>query len=183
MKRLSQLLAAVVMAILVPLGIGGSASAASTCGVGFTGPDSQNMCTSVDSYRCSVTNTNTVDIVNSTEQSVFSGAVSVSGNTTGGGSTSGSATNTSGTTFSVTIINSTSEDPADSTCTAAVVVPAVETPVTVQPTKAATTPVQALPVTSGESSLFTVVIVAVAIVVGALLAAGAALAYRHLRAE
>jgi len=183
MKRLSQLLAAVAVTFLAPLSISGVAFAVSTCGVGFTGPDSQNMCTSVETYSCSVTDTNTVDITNSTEQSVFSGAVSASGNTSGGSSTSGSVTNTDGTTFSVTIINATGENQTEGTCTAAVVVPAVETPETVQPTSATATPVQTLPITSGDSPLIIVAIIAGVAVIGAALTVGAALLYRHFRAS
>lgn len=151
MKRLYQLLAVAVVALLVPIAASQSASAAVTCGVGYTGPDSQNMCTSVETYRCSVTNQNTVTITNSNNQTVASGSVTVSGNGSGGSSTSGSVTNTNGTTFSVTITNSNPDSEEPGVCTATVRVPATETPETVQPTKTSTP--KALPVTSGDDTL------------------------------
>lgn len=184
MKRLSQLLATLGVAFLVPLAVGEAASAVATCDVGFTGPNSQNMCTSVQTYQCTVTNTNNVTITNSTDQTVYSGAVSNTGNTSGGGSTSGTATNSSGTTFSVSINNGSVEVP---TCTATVVVPATDTPTTVTPTTTNTTPsggggaIKSLPVTSQESPLDTVAIVTGATVVAAVITAGGAVAYRHVR--
>lgn len=186
MKRLSQLLATLGVAFLVPLAVGGAASAVATCDVGFTGPNSQNMCTSVQTYQCTVTNTNTVTITNSTNQTVYSGAVVNSGNTIGGGSTSGTATNSSGTTFSVNINNGALD--TQGTCTATVVVPATDTPTTVTPTTTSTTPsgggaIQSLPVTSQQSPLDTIAIIAGATVVAATLTAGGALAYRHAHAS
>lgn len=151
MKRLYQLLAVAVVAILVPIATSATARAAFTCGVGFTGPNSQNICTSVETYQCTVNNQNTVTITNSNNQTVASGSVSVSGNGSGGSSTSGSVTNTNGTTFSVTITNSNPESEEPGVCTATVTVPATETPETVQPTKS-TTPKE-LPVTSGDPTL------------------------------
>src|SRR5690606_3838762 len=121
MKRLYQLLAAAVVTLALPVAVGQPAQAAMVCQVGFTGPNSQNMCVSTETYQCSVTNTNTVTITNSSSQIVASGIVTVSGNGSGGSATSGSVTNSDGTTFSVTITNSSSgnnQEPA--VCTATV---------------------------------------------------------------
>ena len=188
MKRLSQLLATIAVTVLVPLVTSGAASAASTCDIGYTGPDSNNMCTSIEKYQCSVTNTNAVDIKNSTNQSVYSGSVTVGSNTTGGSATSGTATNNTGTTFSITINNGTAGTLG--TCTAAVVVPASNTPETVTPPATTTTTstqpsggggaVRSLPVTSEESPLGTIAIVAGSTAVVAILSAVGASLYRRL---
>ncbi|MGH7218692.1 MAG: hypothetical protein ACREGE_04600 [Candidatus Microsaccharimonas sp.] len=151
MKRLYQLLVGAAVAILVPMAASVPASAANTCEVGFTGPNSQNMCTSVETYSCSVTNQNNVIITNSSNQQVASGSVTVSGNGAGGNGTSGSVTNTDGTTFSVTITNSNPTTQGSGTCTATVTVPATETEETVTP--ASTEKPKALPVTSGDKTL------------------------------
>lgn len=186
MKRLSQLLATLAVAFLVPLVASGAASAVSTCDIGYTGPDSNNMCTSIEKYQCSVTNTNAVDIKNSTNQSVYSGSVTVGSNTTGGSTTSGTATNNTGTTFSI-IINNGAVDTLG-TCTAAVVVPASNTPETVTPPATTTTSTQpsggsgairSLPITSEESPLGAIAIVAGSTLVTAVLSAVGASLYRR----
>lgn len=176
MKRLYQLLAVAAVAILVPIAASMPASAVNTCEVGFTGPNSQNMCTSVETYSCSVTNQNNVTITNSSNQTVASGAVTVSGNGAGGNGTSGSVTNTDGTTFTVVITNSnpTSQDPG--VCTATVTVPATETEETVTP--ASTEKPQALPVTSGDKTLVGLMIATGVAVVTAVTAIAVAL-YRR----
>lgn len=154
MKRWYQLVAVAVVALLVPIAASMPAGAASTCEIGYTGPDSQNMCTSVETYRCSVTNENSVTITNTNNQTVASGSVAVSGNGSGGSSTSGSVTNTSGTTFRVTITNSAPNSNEPGVCTASVVVPATVTPEVVTPEKQVTP--EALPVTSGDATLLVV---------------------------
>jgi len=186
MKRLGQLVAAVVVAFLVPMAIATPSYAAVTCDVGFTGPDSNNMCTSVERYQCTVTNTNTVEITNTNNQVVASGSVAVSGNGSGGSSTSGSVTNTNGTTFSVSITNSNPEAEEPGVCTASVRVPATETPETVQPTKPTKTTasgagVMALPVTSGDLTLTILGIAAIVAAIIAGLAVAAVVAYRRAR--
>lgn len=188
MKRLSPLLATVAVTVLVPLAFSGSASAASTCDVGFTGPDSENMCTSIEKYACEVTNTNEVEITNTTDQVVASGSVSTTGNTTGGNSTSGSVTNDSGTVFTVTIINGDPYEEQGDTCTAAVVVPAEETPETVVPTRPVSTnggggAVQALPVTGDDSSMLIATLVAGSTALLAAITTAGVLAYRYFRAS
>lgn len=182
MKRLSQLVAAVVVAFLVPVMAPAPSFAAVTCDVGFTGPDSNNMCTSVETYQCTVTNTNTVEITNTNNQVVASGSVTVSGNGSGGSSTSGSVTNTNGTTFSITITNTNPEGEEPGVCTATVRVPATETPETVQPTQPTTTStVRALPVTSGDPTLTILAIAAAVAVILAGLTVAAVIAYRRAR--
>lgn len=182
MKRLSRVLAVAVVAFLVPLGVSLPASAVATCEIGFTGPDSNNLCTSLETYQCTVTNTNIVEITNSNNQVVASGTVAVGGNTTGGTGTSGSVSNNNGTTFTVSITNANPESEENGICTATVTVPPTETPETVQPTQprqASSAPIRSLPVTSGESSLYAAAIVAAAVAISAVTAAGALLVYRH----
>lgn len=185
MKRVYQMLAAVVVALLVPVMTATPSYAAVTCDVGYTGPDSQNMCTSTETYRCTVTNTNTVEITNTNSQVVASGAVNVSGNGSGGSATSGSVTNTNGTTFSVTITNTNPQSPDTGVCTATVRVPAKETPEVVQPTRPVETTgagvVRALPVTSGDPTLTILGIAAAVTTILAALAVTAVIAYRRAR--
>lgn len=156
MKRVSRLLVAIVIA-LVPIAFGASVSAKATCQIGFTGPDSKNMCTSTVAYECKVTNTNTVTITNTNTQEAVSGTVSTSDNTQGGTTTSGTVANTNGSTFNVVIKNSTNQQDPD-TCTAVLTVPATEPPKPVQPVNE-TTPPPSLPGTSsgsGETALMVV---------------------------
>lgn len=106
MKKVWQTVAVAVVA-LIPLATSDSALAAEkgTCRVGFTGPDSSNLCTSTKTYACMVTNNNTVEVTNENVQIAVSGSAGSSGNTSGGGATSGSATNSNGVTFNATVDN------------------------------------------------------------------------------
>lgn len=151
MKRLYQLVAMAGIIALMPLAGSVPAHAAATCDVGFTGPNSQNMCMSIETYQCAVTNENIVTISNANNQTVASGQVTVSGNGSAGGASSGSVTNQNGTTFSVTITNAAADD-EPGVCTATVMVPARTVVETVQPTVTTTptTAPRALPVTSGN---------------------------------
>ena len=170
MKKLLKVLAVAVFA-LTPFLAGFSASAASTCQIGYTGPDSNNQCTSVTKYTCTINNTNTVTITNDNNQVVASGTVSVSGNGQGGSATSGATINNNGTTYSVTITNSNPALETPGTCTATVVIPATETPSTpapVQPTHTGNG-ATSLPKTSGD---FTKVLFIVAGSLAALAALG-----------
>lgn len=131
MKRLMKLMVIVAIAIS-PFLTGASASALQgTCEIGYTGPNSENMCTMT--YKCSVTesNTNTVRITTDDDQEVASGSVQNSGNTGGGSGTSGTVTNTSGTVINVTIKNPSTEAEA---CVATSTVPATNPPETPKPT-------------------------------------------------
>lgn len=123
MKRLSRLFTAAVIA-LTPFAVGGTAFAAGTCQIGYTGPDSNNNCTLTSTYTCTVKNKTDFDIVNDSNQRVASGTASSTGNTSGGGATSGSASNSNGTNFNVSIDNS------NDTCTVVKTVPATTTPTT-----------------------------------------------------
>lgn len=182
MKRVYQLLAAAVVAILVPIATAAPSFAVATCDIGFTGPDSQNICTSTETYQCAVTNTNTVEITNTNNQVVASGSVTTNSNTSGGSSTSGSVTNANGTTFSVTITNTGPEGEEQGVCVATVRVAAAETPEVVQPTQSmGAGAVRALPVTSGDPTLTILAIAAVVAAIMAALAVAAAIAYRRAR--
>ena len=156
MKRIYQL--AVVAGLLVaPFMVSTPAAAAFECEVGFTGPNSENMCVSEQEYTCDIENETTIRINDSTEQEAATGTADVSGNTSGGDAVSGSASNSSGTTYNFTVTN----NGETNVCLANKVVPATETPETpeepepgkgetVQPTQTATP--TALPVTSGDTA-------------------------------
>lgn len=150
-------LVSIAVTLLGTVAVSAPALAAFTCEVGFTGPNSQNMCESVTEYQCSVDNENIVIIDSSTNQVAYSGSATVGNNGSGGNASSGSVTNDSGTTFTVTVTNGGGEQQSPATCLASVVVPATEIPE--EPGRGETeTPVQpaqkvtpaALPVTSGS---------------------------------
>lgn len=138
MKKLQQTLVSLAT-VLGSLAIVPAAGAAGTCENGFTGPDSNNMCTSTTKFTCTQINNNTVQINNDNTQVAVSGDANVSGNTSAGGALTGSASNSNGVMFNVTVKN-----PA--TCAVTASVPA--TPAT------PTTPVTpATPVTPGRGSV------------------------------
>lgn len=154
------------------------AASATKCDIGFTGPDSHNMCTSVTKYTCQVTNTNTVTITNDNNQEVASGAVTTSGNTSGGQAVSGTVTNTNGTTFQVTVTNS-SPNVNNDTCSALLVVPATTVPQkTVKPEKTTKSPVKTLPFTGAGTTLQDLAVVAGGAVALTVLGAGSVAWYR-----
>jgi len=184
MKKLLKVVAVAVFAF-TPFILGSSASAQATCQIGYTGPDSQNLCRSITKYACTVTNTNTVNIRNENNQVVASGEVSNSGNNQGGSSTSGSVTNSNGTTFAVTITN----PGVEGTCQAVAVVPATEpeTPVTpstpsapVQPTTGGGQ-VAALPKTSDNFTQTVLILVAGSLAVIAIIGVGGVALYRYYK--
>ncbi len=107
MKKLS-LFGAVLAVVLVPLAFGNTSYAAdSTCPVGFTGPDSVNICTSKTEFTCKVTNNNEVTVDNTNQQIAVSGSAGSNDNGNGGSAMTGSATNANGTTFAATVTNGT----------------------------------------------------------------------------
>lgn len=179
MKKLLKVLAVAIFAF-TPFIISSSASAAAVCDIGYTGPDSQNLCRSITEYACTVTNTNTVDIRNESNQVVASGVVSNGGNTQGGNATSGSVTNNNGTTFAVTITN----PGIEGTCVATAVVPATETsPVAtpVQPTATGAGQVTVLPKTSDNFAQMVLIVVAGSMAVIATLGVGGIALYRYYK--
>lgn len=90
----------VVALVLAPLAVVSAAGAAeATCEVGFTGPDTNNMCVSTETYACEVENDTTVNIINTNTQ------VAISGDVSGDGTQTGSATNDNDVTFNVTVTN------------------------------------------------------------------------------
>lgn len=184
MKRIYQLLAAAIVTLLVPLAASGTASAASTCRVGFTGPNSNNMCTKVETFKCTTVNNNTITIESSNTQTGVSGVAFNGSNSAGGDAITGTVKNDNGTVFNVTIQNPSVTDPTASpvcTATTTVTVPATETPTTttVAPTSKATP--AALPVTSGNQASTIAAVIAAIIGSVALVATGAAVLYRYLR--
>jgi len=175
MKRL--IVAAIVS--IMPLAFALPVAALGTCSIGYTGPDSNNQCTSQTTYTCSVTNENSVTIVNDNDQVAASGTVTNSGNTQGGNGVSGQVTNSNGVVFNVSITNP-SESP--STCVAVATVPATpEVPVTPVQPPTGSGAVAALPHTSGDS-LTPIVVAAVAVLgIGALATYLGATIYRRLK--
>jgi hypothetical protein len=105
MKKLS-LLGAVLAVMLVPLAFGANSYAAEgTCAIGFTGPDSHNVCTATTTFKCSVENNNALVFDNDNNQVAKTGLASGDSSTSGGNSSSGSATNANGVTFTTTVKN------------------------------------------------------------------------------
>lgn len=125
MKRLIQTLVTLAV-VLAPFAAAPIASAA-TCENGYTGPDSNNICTTTVVYKCTVINETTASIVNDNTQVALSGNASSGDNTSGGGAQTGTATNTNGVTFNVTVTNST---PEEKLCSVQASMPATPTPVT-----------------------------------------------------
>lgn len=191
MKRLLKVMVVAVLALpLFVVGVPVSAQQASqaTCEIGYTGPDSNNMCTSTTEYTCEVTNENTVTISSSNNQDGASGQVSVTGNTSGGNGVSGTVTNENGTVYNVTITNSNPDTQEWGVCTATVTVPATNPPAPVQPTGGSGGAggggggeVAALPVTSGDATLAITASIAGVAALLAVLSVGGVVAYRHFK--
>jgi len=127
---MKKILSIVVLAagVVLPFAFSSNAFAAS-CPVGFTGPNSANICTSVTAYQCSIKNDTTVDVVNQNVQIAVSGNAAAGGAGSVGDVKTGSATNSNGTTFTAKVTNG--------ACTVAATVPATPTP-TPTPTQAPT---------------------------------------------
>lgn len=107
--------------VAVPLAVSTAASATTyTCANGFTGPNSDNQCTSTTEYTCTYQGENTVVIDNDNTQVSVSGNATGEGNGQGGNVQTGSATNTNGTVFDVVV---TTGDEV-STCVVTATVPA-----------------------------------------------------------
>lgn len=175
MRRLPRVVAVIAAMIMMPVLASMPAAAAMKCEAGYTGPDSNNMCTSVEKFTCEVENTNTVTIRDATNQNVASGTVTVDGSGNGGGAVSGSASNSNTVNYNVVIENG-------KPCLVSAVVPATEEPETpaeetpetpVQPTQKITP--KALPVTSGSAAP-----VILASIGGFAVIAGIVVAYRRL---
>lgn len=116
MKRLSLTLAMAAI-VLAPFATSGTAFAETSCQIGFTGPGSTNMCTSVETYTCEVNNTNNVTVLDANEQDALSGTSLVVSNTSGGSSSTGSATNSNSVTFNVTVTNGNGDGDGGGVCT------------------------------------------------------------------
>ena len=107
MQKLKRTL--VIGSILAAPLMAGSTASAATCQVGYTGPDSNNLCTMVTTYTCAIDNNNQVTVDNGNTQVAVSGNGSTGGNGNGGDAQTGSATNQNGVTFDVTVQNGTCE--------------------------------------------------------------------------
>ena len=182
MKKLQQMVVALVT-VVTPLALSSGVSAATgTCQNGFTGPDSNNICTSTTTYECTINDNNTVTITNDNTQVALSGGASSGGNGEGGGAQTGSATNSNGVTYTVTVAN-------PETCTATATMPAtpVPTPQTPSaPAKQQVTPPKAttprtLAYTSGNTTLGYVIALIVGLGAVAVIARVATFAYSRLK--
>lgn len=175
MKRISRLLAAVVIALAPVIFSSSTFAQAFTCQVGFTGPDTNNMCISTVSFNCDVENENDVIITNTNTQEVSTGTVT--------NGQSGTVTNNNGATFTVTITNGDGR-----ICTAVQTVPADsdddDDDVSVQPLAGGSGgggQVATLPDTSGDTSggIFATLLAILGL--GALATTLGALVYRRIK--
>lgn len=174
MKKLSLILAGGVIA-LMPLAMGGTVSAAGTCQVGFTGPDSKNICTSTKKYTCEIDNNNKIEIKNDNNQVVASGDAKVIDNTGGGDATTGLVTNSNDTTFNATVTN-------NDTCVVVATVPATITPPAKTPVPAPGKGAAAvLPNTSGDAMMAYIFGLVGLLGVGAIATRVAVIAYGHMK--
>jgi hypothetical protein len=177
MKKLSQILA-IMAIVLAPFATTSTAYAEVTCEEGYTGPDSNNLCTSVTTYVCEVDNENNVAVVIDNDQTAVSGDISLEDNTTGGSAGTGSATNDNNVTFNVTVSN-------EGVCEAIAVVPANVTPDEEEEEEVVTpvTPVKekptVLPSTSADTTNGYVVAIAANLGVGAVVSYLVSMAVRR----
>ena len=123
--------------LIAPFMASTTASAEGSCQIGYTGPNSDNLCVSTTTYECTINNNNTVTVINDNTQVSLSGDANNEGNDEGSSVQTGSATNNNNVTFDVTVTNG--ED-----CTVVATVPVTTTPT---PTPVTTTPTvkQAVP--------------------------------------
>lgn len=182
MKKLL-LLGAALALMVVPVAAGTDAHAASTCPIGSTGPNSNNLCEVTTTYKCEVQNNTVVVLDNNGTQVATTGSATSSGNTGAGSSATGSSSNTNNVTFTTKVTNGST---CAVTATVAPITPVVTPPV--QPTtaaspKAAATPkAAALPNTATASPALLLAeligVLGIAVVVSRL----AVVAYGHFKA-
>ncbi len=181
MKKLSQTLAMAAI-VVAPLVASSTAFATSTCPIGYTGPDSSNICTSEIKYTCIVNNETNIATVTNNDQTAISGGVQLTENSGAGSGSSGSATNSNNVTFNVTVTNNTDDKEI---CAVVATIPATPvTPVTpVSGGGQVTAPVKksptALPVTSGDATSNYLAFFAAALGIGAVVSYLATMIYRR----
>jgi hypothetical protein len=173
MKKLS-LLGAVLAIMLLPLAFGDSSYAASTCPVGFTGPNSHNVCESTTNYTCTVKNDNSVTVDTTNQQ------IALTGSAAGGSAQTGSATNTNGTTFTATVTAGTA---CTVVATTAPITPVVTPPATQTAAPQAATPKPTVLANTATLSPAMVVASLMGILGGSVIVARLAVtAYGHFKA-
>ena len=171
-------------AFTLALGFTSPSASALSCDISGTGPDSENLCKSIESFKCTVTNNNDVKIYNDNDQVAVTGGTVTVDNTSGGSSTSGNATNSNSTVVEGTIKNNACVIAAPAVVTPpAPVTPSVVTPsggqgaaVTPVPAPAGRGAVSTLPNTSAESTagiVIGMVAVLAATILGSRFAVGA----------
>jgi hypothetical protein len=170
MKKLSQILA-VAAILLAPFAISTGVGATTyTCQTDFTGPDSNNICTSTTRFECTANNQNTIAIVTDNTQNAVSGTVDLVGNASGGSAGSGTANNDNNLTFNVTVTNTTVGDAQHQVCAVVATVPATPE-VTPTPTPVVTTTKAApkvLPNTNSDATAGFIVTLAALLGIGAI---------------
>src|SRR5690606_13479060 len=127
MRKVAHIVAGLTIMVAAPVAMSMTALAAFECEIGFTGPDSQNMCVSEQEYQCDIINDTQVTINNVNDQDAVTGDAEINDNRTGGSATTGSAGNSNQSTFTLRIENGGTDDEV---CFASLVVPANETPET-----------------------------------------------------
>lgn len=150
MKRLLQILAVAVIAVTT-FATSSNALATGTCAIGYTGPDSNNICTSETAYSCTVSTDNKIASISDGTQVSLTGNAIIGDNTNAGSARTGSVTNSNNTTLNATVTNA-------GICSVVATVPGTVTPtvpatVTYTSTPAVTTtPVVAAPKGMGAAS-------------------------------
>lgn len=149
MKKILQIVAAVSFGFIA---LTASASAAESCVIENTGPESVNVCTNTTTRTCTVTNNNTITFTDDNSQVVASGSANGTNNTTVYNVSSGDATANNGSVVSVTVDNTVS-GAQDCSVTTVTRTPVPQTPVATPAAPAAAAPVVKLPKTSSTSPL------------------------------
>jgi hypothetical protein len=92
-------------AFTLALGFTSPSASALSCDISGTGPNSDNTCKSIESFKCTVTNNNEVKVYNDNDQVAVTGGAVTIDNKSGGSSTSGNAGNSNSTVVEGTIKN------------------------------------------------------------------------------
>lgn len=182
MKKLLQILAITTMVLSSFVVMDARVYAEAVCEIGFTGPNSENLCVSETTFECSVDNENDIVLINDNEQTTISGDALVEENTEGGTVATGSATNNNNVTFNVTITNDDEEQQICSVIATAppTIIPEEEEEEPVVPPSEEKPTV--LPTTSGDNTSEYLMIVASVLGAGSVVALLATVAYRRFNA-
>lgn len=173
MKKVTQILAALVLSVGLVGGLGSVANAQEPCDnlvIYNTGPNSDNVILCLDDVELEVTCNSNVYVLTESSQEAVSGAAVSQGSTTGGNAVSGSATNENGAT--VQIGAACGETPAPTT-------PETPTTPTVTPVAVPVEKPAALPYTASSSIMETALIALIALATAVVTARMAINVYRR----